>query len=147
MMYTFFEQLQMAVYFIILGFFAAIMIDACTYINFKSKIITYLIQIAFWVGITFVMMNAVMKISYGYIPIYTFLFFLIGFIIYKYLFRKELLKTINKIKSINATYRNRISTIILPKELWRFLLKVLKTILKGIIKKKKKVEETPQEVI
>lgn len=143
MMYTFFEQLQMAVYFIILGFFAAVMIDTCTYLSFKSKIVTYTVQIAFWVGITFIMMNAVMKISYGYIPIYTFLFFLIGFIIYKYLFRKEFLKTVNNLTRVNKEYRTKMLAIILPKELWAFIMKLLKGSLKRILIKKKKVDKTP----
>lgn len=143
MMYTFFEQLQMAVYFTFLGFFMTVMIDVCTSINFKNKVLTYFLQIIFWVVITFVVINAVLKISFGYIPIYTFLFFLVGFYIYRYVFRKEFVGMIAKIKNVNLQYRKKYLPIIIPIELWNILIKALKRILKIIFKKKKKVEETP----
>lgn len=143
MIYTFREQLQMAFYFILLGIFTSIMIDICTCIRFKNKIITYLVQIIFWIGVCLIMMKAVMKVSNGYIPIYIFLFFIIGFIIYKYCLRNELLKTLKRLKTYNSKYRKQVKTVLLPKEFWEFIMKVIKRLWKKLFKKQKKVDETP----
>jgi hypothetical protein len=129
-MYTFFEQLTMVIQFTILGVFTSIMIDVCTLINFKNKIITYLLQIGFWIGITYIVTRAVLVISSGYLPIYTFLFFVCGYFIYKYLLKKEFLKGINKIIKISNNNKRRIITTLIPIEFFKVLKKSLQRILK-----------------
>ncbi|HHU56582.1 MAG TPA: hypothetical protein GXZ48_07910, partial [Acholeplasmataceae bacterium] len=89
MIYTFFEQLTIAVKFILLGLFLSIMLDVLFVFNFKKKVLNIITQIIFWIILSYIICNAVLVISKGYLPIYTFLFFLLGYFIYIKLLKKD----------------------------------------------------------
>ncbi len=133
MIYTFYEQLVMIIYFIILGMFMSIMLDTIHTLFNKIRITHYLLQIITWVLISIVCIKSVDRISNGYIPIYIFMFFLIGYVIYSKLFSKRYIKIILKIK----TYKQNIILAIFPITLYNYIIRNIKRILK----RKKKNEE------
>ena len=94
MIYSFTEQLLMIFHFLILGMFLSIMFDTINSIFNKIKIINYILQFISWMIINIICIRSIDRISQGYIPIYIFLFFVIGYLIYHYFFSKRYLKTL-----------------------------------------------------
>ena len=84
MIYSFYEQLIMIIYFILYGIFLIISYDILNYYlaKIKSKYLYHAIEVAFWVIMIFISLIFMQRISKGYIPLYTFLFFIVGIIIY-----------------------------------------------------------------
>lgn len=115
----------------------AIIIDLASSINFKKKYLTYIFQILIWLVNVYVVLKAVLSVSNGYLPIYTFLFFLCGYLIHCYFCKRAFLKTIEIIKTMYKNNRIKILTIIFPIELTRKILFIIKKLLKKIFKKKK----------
>ena len=113
MIYSFKDQLLMIIYFIIVGMFIGIMFDTINLFFNKNKIINYIFQILCWLIVTIVCVISVDRISDGYLPIYIFFFFIIGYFIYSYLFKCRYKKRILYIKK----YQEKIKKIIMPIEL------------------------------
>lgn len=135
MIYTFQEQLIMIIYFVILGIFISIMFDTIqTFFN-KIKIINYLLQFISWTIVNIICINAVNKISNGYVPIYIFLFFLLGYIIYNKLLSESYIKIILKIKE----NRQNILLAIFPITLYN---NIRRNISKKIKKSNKNIQNT-----
>lgn len=124
MIYTFYEQLIMIIYFIILGIFMSIMLDTIHTLFNKIKITHYLVQMVVWILISIVCIKSVDRISNGYIPIYIFLFFLIGYIIYHKLLSERYIKIILKIKE----YKQNIILAIFPITLYNYIIRNIKEI-------------------
>jgi len=137
------EQLRIIILFIALGIFMSIMIDFIDLFRSKNKVLTFILQIVLWFIVAIIVCKFVLNISKGYLPIYTFLFFILGYIIYRYLFRKKLVVSFKKIKKVFLEKRGFFSMLLLPKELYKFILKTFKKLfkrIKSIIKRKKKEE-------
>lgn len=135
------EQLRIIILFIALGIFMSIMIDFIDLFRSKNKVLTFILQIVLWFIVAIIVCKFVLNISKGYLPIYTFLFFILGYIIYRYLFRKKLVVSFKKIKKVFLEKRGFFSMLLLPKELYKFILKTFKKLfkrIKSIIKRKKK---------
>ena len=135
------EQLRIIILFISLGIFMSIMIDFIDLFRSKNKVLTFILQIVLWFIVAIIVCKFVLNISKGYLPIYTFLFFILGYIIYRYLFRKKLVVSFKKIKKVFLEKRGFFSMLLLPKELYKFILKTFKKLfkrIKSIIKRKKK---------
>ena len=124
LIYTFYEQVIMSVKFILLGTFAGIMIDTSYELNFKRKIPNIIVQLVFWIIMTYVICQAVIVISNGYIPVYTFMFFIIGYAIYYYFLKKSYCLLLRNIK--------------------KYIYNKIKKFFKSIFKRKKKQEENSQ---
>lgn len=124
MIYTFYEQLIMIIYFVILGMFMSIMLDTVHTLFNKIKITHYLVQMVVWILISIVCIKSVDRISNGYIPIYIFLFFLIGYIIYHKLLSERYIKIILKIKE----YKQNIILAIFPITLYNYIIRNIKEI-------------------
>jgi len=144
MIYSFSEQVIMSVKFIVLGMFAGIMLDASYIWNFKKKIPNIIVQLLFWVIMTFIICRAVLVISSGYLPIYTFLFFLIGYSIYYYFLKKSYCKLLKDIKTGYHRNSKKIYNVIFPYQFFRFIFKFLKKIFLRFMKlfKRKKKEKS-----
>ncbi len=134
MIYTFYEQLRMSIYFIILGMFISIMFDLINTLFYKIKIANYICQFISWIGVTIISINSINKISNGYYPIYLILFFLVGYIIYNKFLSKRFIKIILKIKS----HRKNIALALFPITLYNYIIRNIK---KYISKRKAKHEE------
>lgn len=132
MIYTFQEQLIMIIYFVILGIFISIMFDTIQTLFNKIKIINYLLQFISWTIVNIICINAINKISNGYVPIYIFLFFLLGYIIYNKLFSESYIKIILKIKE----NRQNILLAIFPITLYNYIIRNISEKIKIISKKK-----------
>ena len=124
----------------------SIMIDLADLLRIRNKVITSLLQLFFWFSISIVVCKVVIVISKGFLPLYTFGFFLIGYIIYRFCLRKRFVRVIEIIRKKLQKTKSRVIKIIFPVELFRNIKKVLKKILKGIIRKKQ-VEEEQVDVV
>ena len=113
MIYSFKDQLLMIIYFIIVGMFIGIMFDTINLFFNKNKIINYIFQVLCWLVVTIICVISVDRISDGYLPVYIFFFFIIGYFIYSYIFKGRYKKRILYIKK----YKGKIKQIILPIEL------------------------------
>ena len=113
MIYSFKDQLLMIIYFIIVGMFIGIMFDTINLFFYKNKIINYIFQVLCWLVVTIICVISVDRISDGYLPVYIFFFFIIGYFIYLYIFKGRYKKRILYIKK----YKGKIKQIILPIEL------------------------------
>ncbi|MCI5938780.1 MAG: hypothetical protein MRZ17_02605 [Acholeplasmataceae bacterium] len=113
MIYSFKDQLLMIIYFIIVGMFIGIMFDTINLFFYKNKIINYIFQVLCWLVVTIICVISVDRISDGYLPVYIFFFFIIGYFIYSYIFKGRYKKRILYIKK----YKGKIKQIILPIEL------------------------------
>lgn len=82
MIYTFFDQCKMMLYFLIIGIFLGIMWDIIHILFSKNIISDYLIQFACWLVVILVILKSIDSVSWGYISIYTFMFFIIGYYVY-----------------------------------------------------------------
>ncbi|HEY8444935.1 MAG TPA: spore cortex biosynthesis protein YabQ [Bacilli bacterium] len=134
MIYPFFKQLEMAIKFILLGLFISIFLDVIAVFNFKKKIPQMIIQILFWIGMTFIICNAVLVISKGYLPIYTFLFFLLGYFLYILFLKKQFIKTLENIISFLRKNKEKILMYFFPLEVYKFIKKLIKSVCKKIKK-------------
>ena len=124
MIYTFSEQLIMIIYFIILGMFISIMFDTIQTMFNKIKFTNYVLQFLSWVFVSFICIESVDRISDGYVPIYIFLFFLIGYYIYNKFLSKNYIKIILKIKD----NKQNILLAIFPITLYNYIIKNIKKI-------------------
>ena len=104
----------------------SIMLDTIHTLFNKIRITHYLLQIITWVLISIVCIKSVDRISNGYIPIYIFMFFLIGYVIYSKVFSKRYIKIILKIK----TYKQNIILAIFPITLYNYIIRNIKRIMK-----------------
>lgn len=154
MIYSFTEQVIMSVKFMMIGMFVGIMMDTAYILNFKKKLPNIIVQLGFWVIMTIIICTVMLRISDGYIPLYTFLFFIIGYSIYYYFFKKSYIKTLNKIKNIyNKNYRKALD-VIFPREIFRFFGRLVKKICKKTLilikliftRKKRKAVDTEENL-
>lgn len=113
MIYTFKEQLLMIIYFMIVGMFLGVMFDLINLFFCEKKVLNYIIQITLWGIVTIICVISVDKISNGYLPLYVILFFIIGYIIYYYLLKKQFERRINNI----CKYKKDIKKIVFPIEI------------------------------
>lgn len=154
MIYTFFEQLQMAIKFVLLGIFLCIMLDFIAIYNFKKKVFNIIIQILFWLAMTYLICHAVLKISKGYLPLYTFLFFLLGYFLYVKFLKRDFINTLLKTKSIIKKNKQKIlmffyshEVITAIKKIFKMFSQKGKQIYKLISKKKNIQKEAKNGII
>ena len=102
----------------------SIMLDTIHTLFNKIRITHYLLQIVLWIGLSIICIKSVDRISSGYIPIYIFLFFIIGYIVYNKLFSKRYIKIILKIKG----YKQNIILAIFPITLYNYIIRNIKKI-------------------
>ncbi len=117
----------------------SIMIDICASITIKNKFINWIIQILFWLLNVFIVLKVVLSISSGYLPIYSFLFFIGGYLIYIYFIKKSFLKMIKNVKTGYRKSKKSIMAVILPITFAKKIFSIFKKIFKIIFKKKIKV--------
>ncbi|HHX00605.1 MAG TPA: hypothetical protein GX740_04815 [Acholeplasmataceae bacterium] len=78
-MISFREQVILIIYFLIFGMFLGAMFDILHYFLRRVKvkqIISYIIELIFWICMVIIACLYMLKVSEGYLTIYTFLFFL-----------------------------------------------------------------------
>lgn len=134
MIYTFYEQIQMIFYFMILGIYLFIMMDTINTIFYKIKILNYILQFISWIIIDIICIKAIDTISNGYVPIYIILFFALGCLIYKKYLKEKYIKTLLKI----LKNKRNILLALFPITMYNyFILKIKKL----VTKRKRKNEE------
>ncbi len=134
MIYTFYEQIQMISYFMILGIYLFIMMDTINTIFYKIKVLNYILQFISWIIIDIICIKAIDTISNGYVPIYIILFFALGCLIYKKYLKEKYIKTLLKI----LKNKRNILLALFPITMYNyFILKIKKL----VTKRKHKNEE------
>lgn len=134
MIYTFYEQIQMIFYFMILGIYLFIMMDTINTIFYKIKVLNYILQFISWIIIDIICIKAIDTISNGYVPIYIILFFALGCLIYKKYLKEKYIKTLLKI----LKNKRNILLALFPITMYNyFILKIKKL----VTKRKHKNEE------
>lgn len=139
MIYSFSEQVIISIKFIVLGLYIGIMMDTAYILNVSKKILNILIQILYWIVITYVSLKSVLSISNGYIPVYTFMFFIFGYAIYYYFLKKAYIKSLNDIKNKYTKNHRKIVGIVFPREVTRFIKRLTMRVLRKINKRLKKI--------
>lgn len=134
-MMSFKEQVILIIYFLIFGMFLGAMFDILHYFLGKLKpklIVSYIIEFIYWIGLVITSCLYMLKVSEGYLTIYAFLFFFIGFLIYLYLLRGDFKKNLNSfVLFIVKVYKKSKKTIlflIYPKEVFVFIFKIIRKI-------------------
>jgi|GEM_PF-756261 len=147
-MISFREQVILIIYFLIFGMFLGAMFDILHYFLRRVKvkqIISYIIELIFWICMVIIACLYMLKVSEGYLTIYTFLFFFIGVVIYVYLLREDFKKNINSvvifIGKIYRKYKKTIYLLIYPKEVFLFIKKAFRKIKKLIVKLFKRIKK------
>lgn len=140
MIYTVKEQAILILYCILFGAGIAIVYDMISYYLSKLKIvIRYILEFIFWILLTFIASRFMLKNSDGYLPIYTFVFYTIGILLYFIFGSKQYIEYFDRLNQYTYLFFKRIRStiiiIILPKELYSYL----KTSIIKLGKKAKKI--------
>lgn len=137
-MISFREQVILIVYFLIFGMFLSAMFDMLHYFlrKFKIELIpSYIIQSIFWIAMVVIACLYMLKVSEGYLTIYTFGFFFIGVVIYSLLLREEFRRNINLvvvyISKVFNKFKKTIILLIYPKEVFVVTKKVVRWLRKS----------------
>lgn len=149
-MINFKEQVILIIYFLIFGMFLGAMFDILHYFLKRIKlkqIISYFIQLVFWMFMVVIICLYMLRISGGYFTIYSFLFFFLGIVIYNIFLRKNFLINLNRFATQSLKIYRRLKKIIIvivfPKEVVIFFKrtalkfnKAFKLLFKKIFKRK-----------
>ncbi len=130
MMYTFYEQTIFLGQFILLGMFIAIISDTFNIIFMKKKWYHIILEIILWFILIVFSSLFIIKINDGYLPLYFFIFFLVGYMLYIKLLQKKYYHTWECIKK----QKERIIDIVFPIELFSYIYNKLKKIYLSIKK-------------
>lgn len=130
MIYTFFDQCKMMLYFLIIGMFLGIMWDIIHILFSKNIISDYLIQFACWLVVILVILKSIDSVSWGYISIYTFMFFIIGYYVYIKLLSGYNRKVLQIIKEKSKGFL----LALFPVSLYNYIIRI-------IVKKRKNKNE------
>lgn len=157
-MISFRDQVILVIYFLIFGMFLSAMFDILHYFlrKFKLKLVlSYIIESIFWILMVVIACLYMLKVSDGYLSIYTFGFFFLGVVIYTYFLRDNFKNNLNLfvvfIGRIINRFKKTIILVVYPKEAFSFIKKVvikfkkIKNLYKKI-KNKKKTGELNEEV-
>lgn len=140
-MITFRDQIILIIYFLIFGMFLSAMFDILHYFlrKFKLKlIVSYLIEIIFWMGLVVIACLYMLRVSEGYLTIYTFGFFFLGVVIYGCLLRESFKKDLHQfVVFVGRVFNKSKKTLIIiiyPKEVVTFIKLLFKKLNSLIIK-------------
>lgn len=145
MIYSFYEQLIMIIYFILYGIFLIISYDILNYYlaKIKSKYLYHAIEVAFWVIMIFISLIFMQRISKGYIPLYTFLFFIVGIIIYITFIQESFIQDLTRFDLIISKILVKIIKvlwyIIFPIEVLKKTSQIFKKLVKKFVRSIKKI--------
>lgn len=147
------EQISWIIYFLLFGYFLAVMYDILNYILNKlriNQVLSYIFQLLFWLGLAYLATVFMMKVSEGALTIYAFGFFVLGALIHFLYFSKALQRDLRRFEKAFLKISNRVKKIIIliviPKEVILFGKKLLpkkktfiriKNRLRKLFKKKK----------
>lgn len=131
------EEIYIIIYLVAYGIYLISTYDVILFSINKTKwstIIKVIIEVLYCIIQLIITYFFSYKLATGYIPIYFIVFLIIGFVIYIYLLRKSLIKTLSFYdQNINPFLLTILKTILIPFE----LITLFKCIFKKIIKKKK----------
>lgn len=102
-----------------MGMFISIVLDTIHTFFSKIKIINYMIQIIIWCIMTMICIKLINRISNGYFPLYTILFFIVGYIVYLKFLSKQYIKILLKIRK----FKRVILLALFPITLYNYIIK------------------------
>ncbi len=126
------EQIIWIIYFLVFGYFLAVMDDILNYVLKKCRInqvLSYIFQLFFWLGLAYLATIYMMKVTNGALTIYAFGFFVIGALIHISYFSKQLQIDLARcdrfLGKIYQRVKKLIIIIVIPKEVINFFRKLL----------------------
>lgn len=126
------EQVQYILLFLLFGAFLAVMYDVLHYYLNRYHIKTfigYILEFVYWLGLSYVACLYMMRVSKGYLTIYTFGFFLLGILIHIYFFSDGFVQDLagfdRWMSRIVQKVRKAVIVIVFPEEVFRVLKKIL----------------------
>ena len=128
MMYTFYEQTIFLGQFILLGMFIAIISDTFNIIFMKKKWYHIILEIILWFILIVFSSLFIIKINDGYLPLYFFIFFLVGYMLYIKLLQKKYYHIVFPIELFSYIYN----------KLKKIYLSIKKNIHEKLVNKKRK---------
>ena len=145
MIYTVKEQAILMLYSVILGAGIAIIYDVfCFYTERLKKWFRYIVELLLWLFLTFIASRYMLINSKGYLPIYTFGFFIIGIVLYYMFLAKDFKIRFRKLNEylykLYKRIRRTVFIIIIPKEVFTYLYYKIKRLFKRKRKKNKEEE-------
>ena len=135
----------MIIYFILYGIFLIISYDILNYYlaKIKSKYLYHAIEVAFWVIMIFISLIFMQRISKGYIPLYTFLFFIVGIIIYITFIQESFIQDLTRFDLIISKILVKIIKvlwyIIFPIEVLKKTSQIFTKVVKKFVRSIKKI--------
>lgn len=122
------EQIRIIILYILFGIFIGITFDSLKMLTFNNKtkrmqIISYIIEVIYWVVISYICALFIIKNTSIYITVYSILFFVIGIFIYYSLLQKSYNKNFTYIKKYCKNIISKIIPLLLPLELFNYFLK------------------------
>ena len=140
--YNVLEEIRIIMYLFALGIFIPSSYDTLKIVDFKNKIMTFIIKLVFAVLIIILCYYFLFKLNEGYVPQYGIIIILIGMSLYFFLLRRKFVKIILKIKRTIVIIIQKILIIFKPFKIFKttFLLlkeKSKKLYIKILYKRKK----------
>ncbi len=139
-MFTIKEQVALIIYFLVFGVFSITVYTIFSFFlnKFKvKKIISYPLELGFWIFLTYLAVKYLLKTTHGYLPLYGVCFYIIGIIIYLYLLDKMFKEDLERVYQFFKIFFQK------SKKLWTDVLLPLEVF--KIFKKNKKKGECSHE--
>lgn len=127
-MYTIVEQIAIIIYFLIFGIFSVTMYKMFGYFLNKlrvKKILAYILEIIFWIFLTFISCKYLLATVSGYLPFYGIVFYIGGIVIYFYLLDKKMYKDLD---FFSLVFGKIFREILYSKEVIGLIKKVIKKV-------------------
>lgn len=152
------EEVYLMLYLIAYGIylFATLdIIEGCTK-RIQKKWIKVILQILYWIAQCYITYLFSYQLLNGYLPIYFILFILVGYILYRYIFKKVFIKTLTMlfyvIKKICVFLKKVIQPFMYSKLVvqgikkgWKHYKKIIKDTCSSFTKRKKKEKTSEKE--
>ena len=121
------EQIKIIILYIIFGTFIGITFDSLKILTFNNRtkrmqIISYIIEVIYWIVITYICALFIIKNTSIYITVYSILFFVIGIFIYYSILQKSYNKNFTHIKKYCKDIITKIIPLLLPLELFNYFI-------------------------
>lgn len=138
------EEVYIAIYLIAFGIYLISTYDIllhCIKLSKMPIILKIIIEIIYCIIQLVITYFFSYKLASGYIPVYFIIFLIVGFVVYIYLLRKKLLKTLLYYdENIKPFFLKILKNIMIPFELVQIIIKLIKLVhqkCKSIIEKHK----------
>lgn len=139
-MITVYEQIEIIIYYLLLGMFIGITFDIIKIITKNKKLyLKYIVEFIYWISLIYISSLYIIKNTSHYITLYVIFIFVFGIYLYYILLSTANRKNINMLIPILKKILKSTVNIVLPIELYKYIYKY-------ITKQKKKKRAKKEEL-